>query len=210
MTFSIYIMALAAPRGAADLGRGRIATTLRNRMERRSAPLTGGRRRGTVAQVCGRGAMRRAVSGRIACAALVGALSLGALSQSRAADWWELNFGLSGPRYDRVVPACNYQYALDRIIDNFRTKEFRFWKTELRIVGFENIHETAMMPWAAQSVPRRYCSGTAVINDGVRHPIYYSIAESMGMIGANWGVNFCVDGLDRDMSYGPDCRAAQP
>ena len=57
--------------------------------------------------------------------------------------------------------------ALDRIIANFRTKEFRFWNSELRIVGIENIHETAVLPWAAQSIPRRFCSGTAVINDGL-------------------------------------------
>jgi hypothetical protein len=49
-----------------------------------------------------------------------------------------------------------------------------------------------------------------VINDGARHPIHYSIAEDTGTIGADWGVNFCVTGLDRNWAYNPDCRAAQP
>jgi hypothetical protein len=154
--------------------------------------------------------MRVAVTGRIACVALAMAFSVISFSQSHAANWWELNFWLSGPRYDREIPACDYHVALDRIIANFRTKEFRFWKTDLRIVGIENIHETAVLPWAAQSIPRRYCSGTAVVNDGVKHSIYYSIAEGTGMIGMDWGVNFCVDGLDRNMAYGPDCRSAKP
>jgi hypothetical protein len=66
------------------------------------------------------------------------------------------------------------------------------------------------MPWAAQSIPRRFCSGVAVVNDGVKRPIYYSIAEDTGMIGVEYDVNFCVVGLDRNSAYGPACRAARP
>jgi hypothetical protein len=131
-------------------------------------------------------------------------------SQLAAAGLIEKNFWLSGPRYDRDMPACDFRPALDRIIGSFQTKEARFWNSQLQIVGIENIRETAVLPWAAQSVPRRFCSGTAVISDGAKHPIYYSIAEDMGMIGMDWGVNFCVVGLDREWAYGPGCRAARP
>jgi hypothetical protein len=129
---------------------------------------------------------------------------------AHAANWFEKNFWMSGPEYSRDVPACDSHPALDRIIADFRTKEFRFWNSELRIVGFENIQETDFMPWAAQSIPRRFCHGMAVINDNTRHKIFYSIAEDTGMIGMDWGVNFCVDGLDRSDAYGAGCRAAQP
>jgi hypothetical protein len=156
--------------------------------------------------------MRRAFFGfgRIVGIALAAAFAALPLSQSRAASFLEKNFWLSGPRYDRDIPACDYPAALDRIIANFRTKEFRFWNSELRIVGIENIEETAVLPWAAQSIPRRYCSGTAVINDGTKHRMIYSIAEDTGMIGMDWGVNFCVTGIDRNDAYNPDCRAAGP
>jgi hypothetical protein len=148
--------------------------------------------------------------GRLACGALALALSLMAVSQPRAANILEKNFWLSGPRYDRVIPACDYPQALDRIIADFHTKEARFWNSALRIVGVENIRETAELAWAAQSIPRRFCSGTAVINDGTKHPINYAIAEDTGFIGASWGVNFCVVGLDRNWAYRPECRAAGP
>jgi hypothetical protein len=147
---------------------------------------------------------------RIASAALALALCVVALSRPQAASFLEKNFWLSGPRYDRVMPACDFPGALDRIIGDFRTKEARFWNSELRIVGIDNIRETAALSWAAQSIPRRFCRGTAVINDGAHHAIYYSIAEDTGTIGAGFGVNFCVVGLDRNMAYGPDCRAARP
>jgi hypothetical protein len=138
------------------------------------------------------------------------ALSAVAIAQARAATWLEKNFWMSGPEYTRDIPTCEYHPALDRIITNFRTKEFRFWNSELRIVGFENIEEISTMPWAAQSIPRRFCRGMAVINDNSKHPNFYSIAEDTGMIGMDWGVNFCVQGLDRSDAYGAGCRAAQP
>jgi hypothetical protein len=108
------------------------------------------------------------------------------------------------------MPACDYRMALDHIISDFRTKESRFWNSRLQIVGIENIQQLAVLPWAAQDIPRRFCSGTALINDGARHEIFYSIAEDTGLIGEGWGVNFCVVGLDRNLAYGPACRAARP
>ncbi|MGH6672316.1 MAG: hypothetical protein ACRECV_10145 [Xanthobacteraceae bacterium] len=144
-------------------------------------------------------------------ASLIG-LTLGIVSMpsARAANWLEKNFWLSGPNYNRDMPACDYAPALDEIVADFHTKEARFWNSELKIVGIEDIRQTAYLPWAAQSIPRRFCSGTALINDGARHAIYYSIASGTGMIGAGWGVNFCVVGLDRDWAYNPACRAAKP
>jgi len=150
------------------------------------------------------------MSVRIASLALGLVLSVISLSQPRAANWFEKNFWLPGPEYFRDMPACDFRPALDRIIGNFLTKETRFWNSELKIVGIENIRETAELAWAAQSIPRRFCSGTALISDGARHPIYYSIGEDTGMIGMDFGVNFCVVGLDRNWAYGPACRAARP
>jgi len=147
---------------------------------------------------------------RIACVMLGLMFGIMSASQAMAASWLEKNFWLSGPHYDRVMPPCDYPPALNRIMGDFRTKEIRFWNSELQIVGIEHIHQTADLVWAAQSIPRRFCSGTALINDGARHPIYYSIAEDTGTIGLDWGVNFCVVGLDRSMAYGPACRAARP
>jgi len=154
------------------------------------------------------------MSSRAACVALglllASAACLVSLPSARAANFFEKNFWLSGPNFSRDLPACDSTQALVEIIHNFGTKERRFWNSELEIVGVENIRETAYLPWAAQSIPRRFCSATALINDGQRHPIYYSIAAGTGMIGIGWGVNFCVVGLDRNWAYNPACRAARP
>jgi hypothetical protein len=140
----------------------------------------------------------------IAVAALVYATS------AQAASFLEKNFWLSGPRYDAVMPLCEDPAALDRISARFASKEGRFWNSELKIVAFERVQEVAFRPWAEDTIPRRFCRGTVFISDGKRRRINYSIIEDAGIIGADWGVEWCVVGLDRNWAYNPACRMAQP
>ena len=125
-----------------------------------------------------------------------------------AANWLEMNFWLSGPRYDGVLPGCDA--ALDIIASRFATKEGRFWNSDLQIVGFEKVRQIAFRPWANDTIPRRFCAGTALVSDGHRHPVNFSIIEDGGAIGANWGVEWCVTGLDRNWAYNPACKMARP
>ncbi|HSR76753.1 MAG TPA: hypothetical protein VLN57_09210, partial [Xanthobacteraceae bacterium] len=107
-----------------------------------------------------------------------------------------------------------------RIQSRFSQKEREYWNSELRIVGWEYIREQAFMPWHYASIPRRFCTGKVHINDGTVHRIHYSIAEDTGIIGATWGVNWCVDGYDRNWAYAsptmppgqrrPSCKEAGP
>src|SRR5262249_15159681 len=108
-----------------------------------------------------------------------------------AANWLEMNFYLSGPEYEGKLPPRGYRAALVKVAAGLNEKENMYWATDLRIVNFEKIRETAFRPWAAQTVPRRFCSGIVEISDGRRHIIHYSIAKDSGMIGAIWGVEWC-------------------
>lgn len=148
-------------------------------------------------------------SRRAAVCALSLAVSL-FVTEGRAAGFFEKNFWLSGPRYDRVVPLCEEPGALGRIQARFAQKESRFWNSALQIVGFEKVRELAFHPWADATIPRRFCSATALVSDGIRRRVYYSIAEDLGMIGMTYGVEWCVVGLDRNWAYNPACRMARP
>jgi len=130
--------------------------------------------------------------------------------EARAAGALEKNFWLEGPRYDAVVPACDDPAALSEIAARFRSKERRFWNSELEIVGIDQVRETAFRPWDRDLIPRRFCSGRARISDGRAHPVYYAIEEDTGTIGASWGVQWCVVGYDRNWAYNPACRMARP
>jgi hypothetical protein len=154
------------------------------------------------------------MSGRVwNCVAALGVgavMVAGATTPSRSAGFFEKNFYLSGPRYSANVPLCNESGPLDRIQSFFHTKESRFWKSDLRIVDFQNVHEIAMRPWAAGAIPRRFCRAEALVSDGIKRPVYYSIIEDAGLIGMTYGVEWCVVGLDRNWAYNPACKEARP
>ena len=135
---------------------------------------------------------------------------LGWSGSARAAGLLEKNFWLSGPRYEGIVPVCDDPAALDTIRSRFAEKESHFWNSDLQIDGFERIRETAFRPWDRDLIPRRFCSAVALVSDGRRRRIRYSIIEDGGMIGASWGVQWCVVGLDRNWAYNPACKMAGP
>jgi hypothetical protein len=96
------------------------------------------------------------------------------------------------------------------IASRFATKEGRFWNSGLTIQGFENVRQVAFHPWANDTIPRRFCTATAIVSDGKKHRVNYLIGEDTGFVGATWGVEWCVVGLDRNWAYNPACKMARP
>ena len=129
---------------------------------------------------------------------------------AEAANWFEKNFGLSGPRYDAVVPPCDYPGALAKIQSRFADKEGTYWNSSLALMEFDKVRQIAFRPWAEGTIPRRFCSARVLVSDGRWRPVYYSINEDGGMIGASWGVEWCVVGIDRNWAYNPLCKMARP
>jgi hypothetical protein len=151
--------------------------------------------------------------GRIAAGlALTVAMLIGfGISSSRAANLFEMNFGLSGPRYEAVVPLCDAPGPLSKIQSRFSEKESTFWNSALQIVAFEDIREVAFRPsHAPEAIPRRFCRGRVLTSDGVHRQIHYLIGEDTGWLGVTWGVEWCVTGLDRNWAYNPSCKMARP
>lgn len=147
-------------------------------------------------------------SSRLCSFVLAALLGLFALGPAQAANWLEKNFYLGGARYDGDVPPC--EAGLGDIASGFAHKESRFWNSDLQILGFERVRQTAFHPWARGTIPRRFCSALATVSDGRRRTVHYWIGEDTGMIGATWGVEWCVVGLDRNWAYNPACKMARP
>jgi hypothetical protein len=139
------------------------------------------------------------------CAALFGLLAFAPSAQ--AANPLELNFGLFGPSYDGRVANC--ESGLSSVSSQFAEKESTFWNSSLEITGYSNVHETAFRPWQSDNIPRRYCTASAMLNDGKLRTVHYSIIEDGGFAGYGQGVEFCVVGLDRNWAYNPACKAAR-
>jgi hypothetical protein len=126
---------------------------------------------------------------------------------AQAANPLEMNFGLSGPRYDGALPPC--EAALGAITSQFAEKESTFWNSALQITGYDRVRETAFRPWTSDNIPRRYCNARAMLNDGKPRTVEYSIIEDGGFASYGPGVEWCVVGLDRNWAYNPRCRAAR-
>jgi hypothetical protein len=150
---------------------------------------------------------RRAWSIGIALAGALVALPAGSAS---AANWLEMNFYLFGPRYDGVLPPCDGTWVLGKINARFTQKESSFWASDLALVSIDNVRETAYRPGPPNTIPRRYCSGIALVSDGVKRAVHYSISEDSGMMGVTWGIEWCIEGLDRNWAYNPRCKMARP
>ena len=153
---------------------------------------------------------RRAASIKSAGGVVLGVLfAMLAFGQAaRAANPLELNFWLSGPKYDGRVAEC--ERALGTISVEFQEKESQFWNSALQITGYGRVHETAFRPWQSDNIPRRFCSADVMLSDGKMRSVHYSIIEDGGFAGFGQGVEWCVTGLDRNWAYNPSCKAAKP
>jgi hypothetical protein len=107
-------------------------------------------------------------------ATLGAAFGLMALSQAaEAANPLELNFWLSGPKYDGRLKSC--EAALGTVTSQFQEKESTYWNSALTITAYGRIHEVAYRPWQSDNIPRRFCSGDVQLSDGKVHAVHYSI-----------------------------------
>lgn len=152
------------------------------------------------------GILIRAASALLALAAF--GISMPAQDRALAANWLEKSIYMTGGRYDGALPPC--QAALGTIASRFAQKESRFWNSSLEILDFERVREIAYRPWAAGTIPRRFCTAVALVSNGRKHAVSYWIGEDTGTIGFGWGVEWCVAGLDRNWAYNPRCKMARP
>jgi hypothetical protein len=112
------------------------------------------------------------------------------------------------PMYGNI-PACDDPAVLGEVTSWFNSRESRFWGP-LRALSYDRVAEIGFRPWGDDLIPRRFCSGRVLLNNGVYHRVDYSVREDLGLFGLTWNVNWCVSGLDRQRSYAPDCQMARP
>lgn len=112
--------------------------------------------------------------------------------------------------YDAVLPACDDPAPLSQIQSRFHDRESEFWKTGLEIVGFERVKEIGFRSNGLDYIPRRYCQARIQMNDDQVRVVSYSIDQDLGVFGYGFGIEWCVDGLDRSNSDAPNCKMARP
>jgi hypothetical protein len=112
--------------------------------------------------------------------------------------------------YDAVLPACNDGDVTGLITSRFADRETHFWASNLTINGLSKINQTGFRPNGSDLIPRRYCTANVQLSNHKKHRLDYIIVEDAGIIGMNYGVEWCISGLDRNYAYDGGCRAARP
>ena len=112
--------------------------------------------------------------------------------------------------YDGDLPVCGDSGVLSTISSRFARKESEYWNTSLEIVSFDRVKLLAARPWGADHIPRNFCTARALLNDNSYHDVSYSVSQDLGIIGSGTGVEWCLQGLDRDLAYAPACQLARP
>lgn len=115
------------------------------------------------------------------------------------------------------LPTCGTPAVLERLSSRFADKEAEYWHSDLQVVSFDRIGAYGVRANGRDYIPRRYCSARALLNNGRRHWTVYTIGEELGIIGFGFGLadykfglEWCVEGLDRGWAYGPGCMALRP
>uniref|UniRef100_A0A9E7ZUF3 YARHG domain-containing protein n=1 Tax=Bosea sp. NBC_00436 TaxID=2969620 RepID=A0A9E7ZUF3_9HYPH len=107
------------------------------------------------------------------------------------------------------LPGCDDPAVLGRVTSHFNSREDTYWGP-LQALSYDRIAQIGYRSWGADFIPRRFCSGRVLLNDGKFRRVDYSVRESLGLFGMTWNVNWCVNGLDRERTYAPDCKMARP
>ena len=112
--------------------------------------------------------------------------------------------------YSGLVKACQDPQPLGYISGAFAAREIEYWHSGLTIVGFAEVREIGFRSNGLDYIPRRYCQARALMSDNKVRSVSYHITEAGGGIGFTDNVVWCVVGLDRDNSYAPGCKEAEP
>lgn len=114
--------------------------------------------------------------------------------------------------YFRTVdtPLCTDTKMLKTIQSRFRHQaKHMLHQPQLSIVDFVRVHESRFLPQdvhRARPIPRRYCVGTALLNNGHHRKIWFLIEGGAGFASLGANVEFCLSGFDRWNVYNGACR----
>lgn len=147
--------------------------------------------------------MQRVFQGLVAALVLAGTVSATAARPVVPAEkrFWS---------YDGQLPSCDNPDVLDRVSSRFEATEHEYWNSSLAILSYDQVSTRALRPWGLDHIPRNYCRARALFNDNTHRDIVYSVAEDQGIIGTDFGVDWCVVGLDRNYAYAPSCKMETP
>lgn len=105
-----------------------------------------------------------------------------------------------------VFPQCNTPVVEAWIKERFNEAEEKQWRRGYKLTNITGMHEHRTEQWKDSDVVRRYCNATVHFTNGYRRQVYYLLEDIGGFVGKNWGLTYCVAGLDPWNNHDAHCR----
>ena len=113
--------------------------------------------------------------------------------------------------YTGRLPVCDNPDVLGKISSRFSDTESEYWNSGLVIAAFGEVAEIGLRSPGLDFIPRRYCIARVTFNTGKVSTVSYAIGEDLGLLGfPGWGVDWCIEGLDRNSAASPACKMKRP
>lgn len=108
------------------------------------------------------------------------------------------------------IPPCSAEEVQAKVVDAFNETETRFWGGHIEMTGVIGLTERGSLPRGDDKLARRWCQGTAVFRDGERRRIVLELLPNIETLGLRYALSYCIEGLDREWAYQPNCRVLAP
>lgn len=112
----------------------------------------------------------------------------------------------AGERNQLGAQSCSSNRTLNNIAERFAWAEAQTWHRGFVIEALENPRLRYNVFNGPSMIAHTHCLADALMTDGKRWTVYYTVEEGMGFASMGTGVEFCVLGLDPWHVYDRDCR----
>ena len=105
------------------------------------------------------------------------------------------------------VRACADARMLARIAKRFAWAERHTWQRGYEIDDIEGPGLRYTVFNGPSTIRHRHCRATALMTNGARRTLFYTVSAGMGLASIGHGVDFCLAGLDPWRVHGAACRS---
>ena len=105
------------------------------------------------------------------------------------------------------IRACADARMLTRITERFAWAERKTWRRGYLIASIEDSRLRYTAFKGPSMIRHRHCRATALMTNGARRTLFYTISAGMGLASIGDSVDYCLAGLDPWRVHGAACRS---
>lgn len=105
------------------------------------------------------------------------------------------------------VKVCADARMLARITERFAWAERNTWRRGYQVATIEAPRQRYSVFNGPSMIGHRHCRAVALMTNGAKRTLFYTLSAGMGLASIGDGVDFCLAGLDPWRVHGAACRS---